>query len=51
MGTRQDLAESLEFAAQGQVHAHFSIDSLDRVNAVFDRMKAGRIDGRVVLRL
>ena len=51
VGTRQDLAESLEFAAQGQVHAHFSIDSLDRVNAVFDRMKAGRIDGRVVLRL
>jgi len=33
------------------VASHFSWDKLDNVNAVFDRMRAGTIDGRVVLDL
>lgn len=49
VGTRNDLAESLAFAAEGKVQAHFSWDSLDNINAIFDRMRAGTIDGRVVL--
>jgi alcohol dehydrogenase, propanol-preferring len=51
VGTRQDLEESLEFAGNGAVAAHFSWDSLDNVNAVFERMEKGEIDGRIVLRL
>ena len=51
VGTRNDLAESLAFAAEGKVTAHFSWDELDNINAIFDRMKAGTIDGRVVLRI
>jgi propanol-preferring alcohol dehydrogenase len=51
VGTRNDLAESLAFAAEGKVAAHFSWDELDNINAIFDRMKEGRIDGRVVLRI
>lgn len=51
VGTRKDLQESLAFAAEGKVQAHFSTDRLDNINAVFDRMKRGAIDGRVVLTL
>ena len=51
VGTRQDLAEALAFAGEGKVAAHYSEDRLDNVNAVFDQMRKGEIDGRVVLRL
>ncbi|MGO4833788.1 zinc-dependent alcohol dehydrogenase [Rhizobiaceae sp. 2RAB30] len=51
VGTRQDLEEALEFAGDGAVAAHFSWDTLDNINAIFERMEAGGIDGRIVLRL
>ena len=51
VGTRNDLAESLAFAAEGKVSSHFSWDELDNINAIFDRMRAGQIDGRIVLRI
>lgn len=51
VGTRNDLAEALAFAGEGKVASHFTWDSLDNINAIFDRMKAGKIDGRVVLRI
>ena len=49
VGTRADLAESLTFAADGKVATHYSMDRLDNVNAIFDRMRGGAIDGRVVM--
>ncbi len=49
VGTRQDLDEALAFAAAGKVAAHFSWDRLENINAIFDRMLQGGIDGRVVL--
>lgn len=49
VGTRLDLTESLAFAAEGSVKTTFAWDKLDNINAVFDRMKTGDIDGRVVL--
>jgi propanol-preferring alcohol dehydrogenase len=51
VGTRNDLHESLEFAGTGKVAAHFSWDRLENINAIFERMKAGKIDGRVVLEI
>lgn len=51
VGTRNDLREALAFAGEGKVASHFSWDTLDNINAIFDRMKAGQIDGRVVLRI
>ncbi len=51
VGTRQDLEESLEFAGEGKVAAHFSWDRLDNINAIFERMEEGKIDGRIVLDL
>ncbi|WP_415401107.1 alcohol dehydrogenase AdhP [Tateyamaria sp. SN3-11] len=49
VGTRLDLTEALTFAADGSVQTTFTWDKLDNINAIFDRMKAGQIDGRVVL--
>jgi propanol-preferring alcohol dehydrogenase len=49
VGTRLDLEESLQFAAEGKVAATVSTDTLENINHVFDRMRAGQIEGRVVL--
>ena len=49
VGTRQDLEESLQFAAEGKVAPHFSWDSLENINEIFHRMEAGKIDGRIVM--
>ncbi|WP_303637360.1 alcohol dehydrogenase AdhP [Stenotrophomonas tuberculopleuritidis] len=49
VGTRLDLQESLRFAAEGKVAATVSTDRLENINDVFARMRAGAIEGRVVL--
>ncbi len=51
VGTRQDLEECLQFAAEGKVVPHFSWDELENVNDIFRRMEEGKIDGRIVMRL
>jgi propanol-preferring alcohol dehydrogenase len=51
VGTRLDLQESLAFADEGKVKATVSTDRLDNINQVFDRMREGDIEGRVVLDL
>lgn len=49
VGTRKDLQESLEFAAQGKVRTNIEVQPLDNINEVFKRMEDGKINGRVVL--
>jgi alcohol dehydrogenase, propanol-preferring len=49
VGTRRDLDEAIGFAAEGKVKAEITKAPLTEINAMFDRMKAGSIDGRVVL--
>jgi alcohol dehydrogenase, propanol-preferring len=49
VGTRKDLQEAIDFAAEGKVAAHYSTDKLDNINRIFDRMKKGAIEGRVVM--
>ncbi len=51
VGTRKDLQEALAFAGEGKVHTVFTEDKLERVNHVMDRMRAGDIQGRVVMRI
>jgi propanol-preferring alcohol dehydrogenase len=45
------LAEAIEFAAEGKVLAHIHKAKLADINRVFTDLKAGRVDGRVVLEL
>ncbi len=49
VGSRLDLQEALQFAAEGKVHATLSTERLENINRVFDRMRAGQIEGRVVI--
>lgn len=49
VGTRQDLQEALDFAGQGKVKAKISVEPLEKINDIFDRMEKGTIDGRIVM--
>ena len=51
VGTRKDLQEALDFAGEGKVRTVVSEDRIENINAIFDRMRKGEIEGRVVLRL
>jgi propanol-preferring alcohol dehydrogenase len=51
VGSRADLAEALAFASDGKVRAHFHRARLDDINQVFADLRAGRVDGRIVLDL
>ncbi|EHL96906.1 alcohol dehydrogenase [Acetobacteraceae bacterium AT-5844] len=49
VGTRLDLQEALEFAGEGKVKATIATEKLENINSVFDRMRQGAIEGRIVL--
>ncbi|ADU49539.1 Alcohol dehydrogenase GroES domain protein [Intrasporangium calvum DSM 43043] len=49
VGTRQDMTEALDFYARGLIHPTVATRELGDINAVFDEMKHGKIDGRVVI--
>ena len=51
VGTRKDLAEAIEFAVEGKVRAHIHRAQLDDINEVFRDLKAGKVDGRMVMTL
>ena len=49
VGTRKDLQEALDLASRGLVTASYQLAPMAEVNDVFSQMRAGRINGRVVL--
>jgi len=49
VGTRLDLKESLEFAGAGKVKAIVKAEPLENINDIFDRMRTGKIEGRIVV--
>jgi propanol-preferring alcohol dehydrogenase len=49
VGTRQDMAEALAFAAEGKVKADIELQSLSSINQIFDRLEHGDVPSRVVL--
>jgi D-arabinose 1-dehydrogenase-like Zn-dependent alcohol dehydrogenase len=49
VGTRQDMAECLAFAADGKVKADIELQPLTSINAVFERLAHGDVPSRVVL--
>jgi alcohol dehydrogenase, propanol-preferring len=51
VGTRKDLQEALAFAGEGKVHTVYTEDRLENINSIFTRLKAGDVQGRVVMRI
>lgn len=49
VGTRLDLQEALQFAGEGKVRATVHTQRLENINQVFQQMRQGQIEGRVVL--
>ena len=49
VGTRQDMAEALAFAAEGKVKADIELQPLSSINQIFDRLEHGDVASRVVL--
>lgn len=48
VGTRRDMEEAIDFFARGKVNPTYAVEPLDHINDIFDRMHAGKIDGRIV---
>ena len=49
VGTREDMAEALAFAAEGKVKADIELQPLSAINDVFERLEHGDVAARVVL--
>jgi alcohol dehydrogenase, propanol-preferring len=49
VGTRLDLQEALMFAAEGKVKATIETVPLESVNKAFERLRNGKVQGRIVL--
>lgn len=49
VGTRQDMAETLAFAAEGKVKANIELQPLSAINDVLGRLQRGDVAARVVL--
>lgn len=51
VGNRQDAAEALDLAAKGGIKTHYALEPLEKLPEVYDKMKAGKVVGRIVLKL
>ena len=49
VGTRQDMAEAIDFYARGLIKPTVATAELKDINEVFAKMEAGAIDGRIVI--
>ncbi|GGH15224.1 alcohol dehydrogenase AdhP [Pedobacter zeae] len=51
VGTRKDMQEAIGFAVEGKVKATVHAAQLEDINQVFDQMRKGEIEGRIVLKI
>ncbi|WP_121812249.1 alcohol dehydrogenase AdhP [Mucilaginibacter kameinonensis] len=51
VGTRIDMQEAIAFAIEGKVKATVRAEKLENINEVFNEMKRGEINGRIVLEI
>ncbi len=51
VGTRKDLQEAIDFAVEGKVETTCHAASLEDINIIFEDMRKGAIEGRMVLDL
>jgi len=51
VGTRKDLKECLQFAAEGKVKAIIEVKPLEQINEIFADMMEGEITGRIVVEM
>jgi len=49
VGTRQDLQEAFQFAAEGKVVPKVSLRKIEEINDIMEEMEQGKITGRMVI--
>jgi len=49
VGTRRDLDEAVAFAVEGKVRADITKAPLEDINTIFGNLRAGKVEGRMVL--
>ncbi len=49
VGSREDMAEALDFAARGKVKADVELQPLSEINHIFQRLEHGEVAARVVI--
>ena len=49
VGNREDMAETLAFAAEGKIKADIELQPLSAINEIFDSLEHGKVAGRIVL--
>lgn len=49
VGTRQDLTEAFQFAAEGKVVPKVQLRQVEEINEIFEEMEKGTITGRMVI--
>lgn len=51
VGDRNDLSEALQLAADGLARPRYTTEKLDDIGSIFDRMRSGDIEGRIVMEM
>ena len=51
VGTRKEEIEMPDMAARGIIKTHFRFEKMERLTEVFEEMRAGKLQGRVVIDL
>jgi propanol-preferring alcohol dehydrogenase len=51
VGNRREAIETLEMAKRGVVKTHYRTEKLENANSIFEEMKAGKLQGRVVIEM
>ncbi|CAM5703453.1 Alcohol dehydrogenase OS=Lysinibacillus sphaericus OX=1421 GN=LS41612_12205 PE=3 SV=1 [Lysinibacillus sphaericus] len=49
VGTRQDLQEAFQFAAEGKVVPKVRLPKIEEINEIMEEMEQGKITGRMVI--
>lgn len=49
VGTRKDMEEAIDFYRRGLIHPTYKVEPMENINDIFDRLKKGDIDGRIVM--
>lgn len=51
VGTRADAKRALAYVAMGKVKVEMKIRRLDEIKQIFEDLKAGKVKGRIVVKL
>ena len=49
VGTRKDMEEVLDFYSRGKINPTYTVEPMENINSIMERLKEGKVDGRIVI--